>query len=148
MKLTGFLLLITLNLSGVALADEHPACSDVDFAYRDISAAELRTIAASCTDNSVSELYYHRAHHADLAVEAGSLTSLMDAYGIDRREHFRAFRIYLALLEEFSRLWYSDPQERLAFLNAEYDHWGNVAELRLHGYDRLANRMESGSGLP
>lgn len=136
--------LVFAPLSGLgpAFAEEHRACRDVDFAYRHFSAGELRAIAASCSEKSMANLYYSRASRRDLIQEADTLSVLSFADGDNRSERFRAYRLYLALVEEFSKLWFPARRRRIAFLNSEYERWGDVAELRLHGYDNVADRLE------
>jgi hypothetical protein len=123
-------------------AKEHEACSNLDYPYQTHSSKELRAIAATCRSDSISRLYYNRAYHVDLLHEGETLSQIIALHSRDMRRHIEAYRFYIALLEAFSTSWYPDPDARAAFLNKEYDGLGEVAELRLHGYDRLADVKE------
>jgi hypothetical protein len=87
-------------------------------------------------------LFYNRAYHSDLLEEGKTLSNLISYFGQDIKRHFEAYRLYIALIEQFAPYWYPDATERAAFLNTEYDRRGEVVELRLHGYDRLADLKE------
>lgn len=50
--------------------------------------------------------------------------------------------MYIAMLEEFAPLYYPDIQQRVKFLNMIYERRSEVVELRLHGYDKLADALE------
>lgn len=52
------------------------------------------------------------------------------------------YQIYIGLIEAFAATLYPDPVERLNFLTQEYSRQIEIAELRLRGYDNLADRME------
>ena len=47
-------------------ASEHPACRDIDFAYRGSTPGTLSEIARSCATRQMAELYHNRARHAEL----------------------------------------------------------------------------------
>jgi hypothetical protein len=136
-----------LGASGVR-AEEHRACRDLDYPYRDYTPSERRDIAASCQHGPVATLYYHRARHADLVAEERTLARLIPYSPRESHHHFGAYNLYIALIEVLAPVWYPDPLERIEFLNAEYDYRGEVAELRLHGYDALADRLERKSAAP
>ncbi len=46
------------------------------------------------------------------------------------------------MLEALAPLWFPDADARIEFLRNEYDHRGEVVELRLRGFDRIADRLE------
>ena len=138
-----YLLLAWFILGAVAVfADEHRACRDLDYPYGDRTPSEQRAIAASCQHRRVAKLYYQRARHADLVAEERTLARLIPYSARESHHHFGAYNVYIALIEALAPVWYPDPRERVEFLNAEYDYQGEVAELRLHGYDTLADRLE------
>jgi hypothetical protein len=142
MKATVLAVLTTLVSWGVAQADEHPACRDLDFPYASRTSKELRAIAKSCDQEAIASLYYRRARHVDLVDEGRVLSGLIPYSAREKGSDFDTYRIYIAFLEAFSSVWYPDISERAAFLNSEYDRLGEVAELRLRGYDNLADRLE------
>lgn len=55
---------------------------------------------------------------------------------------FDAYRIYMALLESLTPVWFTANRERLEFLNSEYTRRMEIAELRLRGYDLQADQLE------
>lgn len=142
MKTHGFLgLLLYLFVAGVS-AQEHRACRDADYPYQARSAAELRAIAVSCRPGPMAELYYYRAYYLDLITEAAAMSSLVVRLNPEYRHRFESHRLYMALIEVLAPVWFEQADERVAFLNAEYARAMEVAELRLRGYDRLADRLE------
>jgi hypothetical protein len=48
----------------------------------------------------------------------------------------------MALLEQMTPIWYPDSAGRVDFLNHEYDRHGEIARLRLRGYDHVADHLE------
>ena len=148
MKLVSLLLAWALLSGTTVFAAEHRACRELDYPYTDRTPAETRAIAASCRHRPVATLYYHRARHADLVAEESALARLIPYSPRASRYHFAAYTICIALIEALAPVWYADPSARAEFLNAEYDHRGEVAELRLHGYDTLADRLEGESATP
>ena len=148
MKLVTLFLAWALFGGNTAFAAEHRACRELDHPYTDRTPAETRAIAASCRHRPVATLYYHRARHADLVAEESTLARLIPYSPRVSRYHFASYKIYIALIEALAPVWYADPSARAEFLNAEYDYRGEAAELRLHGYDTLADRLEAKSTAP
>ncbi len=77
MKLVKLLMLLALTASKFVHAQEHPACSNLEYHYEDHASEQLRTIAAFCNSTSIAYLYYNRAHHTDLILEATMLSGLI-----------------------------------------------------------------------
>jgi hypothetical protein len=133
-----------------AWAGEHPACQDLAYDYHANSAAGLREIARTCHDPAIARLYYNRAYHLDLihrAREQSDLISYSSRSGQylatpERVRQMESYQLYMALIEAMAPRWFDDPAERIAFLNEEYDRHGELAELRLKGYDHLADFKE------
>lgn len=124
------------------LATEHPACNDPGYPFWVHAAPELRMIAGTCRSAQVARLYFLRAYHADLVSEGRVLAGLIP---YDRRQsnvEFDSYKIYMALVETMTPLWFSSNSDRTEFLNAEYTRHTEIAEMRLHGYDRLADHLE------
>jgi hypothetical protein len=142
MKARDAWLWMALLVSSVACAQEYPGCQEPDYDYTGHSASELRAIAASCKWSAMRQLYYRRAYHADLVVESRILSGLIPYSHRDVDVQFEAYRIYMGLIEALAPVWFPDPAERIAFLNGEYGRRSEVAELRLRGYDQLADRLE------
>jgi hypothetical protein len=137
-------LLAALTACGGAFAQEHPGCRDLDYPYQHLSSAELRAIAASCRYRDIAYLYYNRAYHADLLSRADALASLIPYSGREKEKQYdmQSYRYYMAMLEQLASVWYPDPMARVRFLNLEYDRRSEIAELRLKGYDHIADRLE------
>lgn len=142
MRLFILIFISVLMGASVALAEQSPSCVDTNFEYMNLTAKELRSIAATCHSGELSQLYYNRAYHADLVEEGKTLSELIAYYSRGVEHHFEAYRLYIALIETMSPIWYPNPKDRVTFLNKEYEQRGEVAELRLHGYDRLADAKE------
>jgi hypothetical protein len=123
-------------------ADEHAACWDMDYPFEKHSPQELRQIAASCRSALVSRLYSQRAEYADLVKEHQLLSSMAIQSRGGNNPDLETYRIYIGLIEAFAATLYPDPVERLYFLTEEYSRQIEIAELRLRGYDHLADRME------
>jgi len=145
MSLVRYLILLAATASGSVLAQEHTACSDFEYGYQVHSPDELRRLAASCKSASVANLYYNRAYHADMVHEAIVLSGLIDFTDSSSQVRFEAYRMYMAMLEQLVPLWYPSPESRAAFLNREYDKSGEIAALRLRGYDQMADHLEYGN---
>ncbi len=142
------LLLGVLFWGNLVNAQEHEACLDLNYDYQKLSAKQLRAIAATCQSAPISQLYYNRAYHVDLLKEGETMSQIDAWYSRDLTRYIEAYRFYIALIEAFAPGWYTDAEARAAFLNQEYDRRGEVAELRLHGYDRLADVKEKQISFP
>jgi len=142
MKPVKLFITLALMVSGVAHAQEHPACGDLDYRYEALASHELRSIAASCQSESVTNLYYNRAHHADLVNEARTLAGLISHSNARSSTRFETYQLYMTLVEQMAPTWYADVEERADFLNREYDQRGEIARRRLRGYDHIADYLE------
>lgn len=125
-----------------AYASEHIACRDLDYFYRLHTADELRDIAASCHSKAIAVLYYNRAHHNDLLIEAETLSKLISGNRDFKPQSLVTYRVYIELIEQFAPIWFSDLALRAQFLNSEYSKYTEIMELNLRGYHNLANRLE------
>lgn len=129
---------------------EPGACRDPDYDHFGLSAAQLRQIASQCTNESVARLFYNRAYHLDLVHRAQAQSDLIGyspqhgQYLItpQRVRQVRTYRLYMTFIEQLAPGWFADMEEKVAFLNSEYDRHGELAELRLKGYDHLADFKE------
>lgn len=142
MKKHGILLLSALFWGNQVNAQEHEGCLNLHYDYHKNTAKQLRIIAATCQSDGIAHLYYNRAYHVDLLKEGETLSQIDALYSRDLTRYIETYRFYIALIEAFAPRWYPDLEARAAFLNQEYDHRGEVAELRLHGYDHLADVKE------
>lgn len=142
MKLVKCLILLVLPATGGVYAQEHPGCSDFEYRYEAHSSEELRRIAASCKSKSIANLYYNRAYHADLILEASVFNSLVVYSNSSNKVRLESYSLYMALLEHMAPIWYPNTSARVAFLNHEYVRRGEIARLRLRGYERAADQLE------
>lgn len=145
MRVATVLLVCVLSWAwgSVKAADEHTACRDLDFVYQNHTAEQIRAIAQSCHSDTISQLYFNRAYHMDLLQEGEALSQLIATSSGNITHHIESYRLYIALIESFAPSWYGDDmQGRITFLNREYDRRGEVTELRIRGYDRLADLKE------
>lgn len=141
MKVVQILAVLTVLLPGYLLASENPACSSPDSTYIDSSATTLRKIAVTCTDSEIARLFYNRAYHKDLLAEEKVLSGL-DTVNDESRYEITAYRLYIALLEELAPFYFPELGQRVSFLNQVYEKRGEVVELRIRGYDKLADALE------
>lgn len=140
MRILAGLLLCCVGTASVT-ANEHPACRDLDMRYEMFSPEKLRDIAESCTDKKLRTLFYHRAYHADLIEESQAYAGLETFRKNTIKESITSYAMYIALVEALSSSWFPDLMKRAAFLNNQYETHTEIAELRLHGYDNLAERL-------
>ena len=134
-------IVIVVSLSVFSLlahAAEHEACHDIDFSAVALGSSTLRDIAATCKNPAVARLYYNRAHHYDLHQRSAFLSRLISVYA----GRTSSYRMYMALVESLAPVWFPDVWQRVDFLNREYERVAEVAELRLKGFDRLADVLE------
>lgn len=147
MRLMTVLCAVTmLAVAHVSWAQEHPACANLAHTAKQRDSKQLRSIAASCSNPSVRELYYNRALHLELVTEAKVMEGLIEFRAPHSSNTMLGHQMYIALIEAVAPVWFPDLQERLEFLNGEYERRGEIARLRLRGYDPLADRLERQSG--
>ena len=116
-------------------------CLDIGVRYLTLPAAEVRHMAKRCDDAKLADLYYKRAYHLDLLRRNSSPhTEIIQIQG--QSPSIPEYRLYIAMLEALAPHWFPDADARADFLRSEYDHRGEVVELRLRGFDRIADRLE------
>jgi hypothetical protein len=143
MKMLRLIASLGLAFSGVAAAGQDPACEQLDHTFQSYTAEQLRAIAGTCHEKSVARLFYNRAYHKDLLSEGRALSGIITRNAEPAGYHVASYRLYIALVEELSLQWFPKAEDRVAFLNEVYERRGEVIELRLHGYDRLADALDS-----
>jgi len=142
MKSLYLLVVLIMVSSSAALANESPACHDHESSYINSSAKELRSIAVSCEDKGIAQLFYNRAYHKYLLSEGKALSGIILHNSESSAYQFTAYSLYIAMVEELAPLYYPDAQQRIEFLNTVYERRSEVVELRLKGNDRLADALE------
>ena len=127
-------------------AQEHAACGEPARSAAVRDSTQLRKMAAACDNPAISALYYNRAAHLELLAEAHVMSGLIAFRPSSSNSSLLSYRIYIAMIEALAPVWFPRVEERIAFLNAEYERRSEIARLRLRGYDPLANRLERQSG--
>ena len=134
--------LLIITLPNIVLATEHPACSNFSSSHIEKTSSELRSIAATCQNEHVAQLFYNRAYHKDLLLEGNALSGIILHNSESYEYQLSAYRLFIALVEEIAPLYYPNVDHRISFLNQVYERRSEVVELRLRGYDKLADRLE------
>lgn len=135
------LLALWLMSAGLCSAADHPACREPAYDWLALTPGELRSIAATCSTPSFGELNYHRAYLRDLLGEDAAVAGLISWTAIERQPAMESHGVHMLLLEQLAPLYLETMQERVAFLNAEYEVRNEIAELWLRGYGTLAARL-------
>jgi len=133
--------LLLLGLLSAEVSAVNAACRDLGVDYLVLPVSEIRALARSCEGTKLADLYYRRAYHMELLARNSPRVGSLIVYG-GRRSSLEDYRLYIALLEDMAPIWFPDPDQRIEFLRGEYDHRGDIIELRLRGLDRLADRLE------
>lgn len=128
-----------------ALAGAESSCSDTAAPFEQLSSDELVSIAAACESEALKQLFYNRAHHQELIEETHQYSRLIPYSKRDSSQHLYGYRFYIAMIEAMAPVWYPDAKARIRFLNTEYEYCNEIVELRLQGYDNLADRLERSS---
>lgn len=139
------LLLACLLSPPASLAEGHPACAEGLKSERSAAAVEMRDIAASCPPGATADLWYNRAYHADLLDRYQRLMQLEAYRAQDDARNYHSYRIFIGLSEALARYGQqAQGGDAVVWLNSIYDRAGEIAEMRLKGYDLQADRLEAG----
>ena len=139
MRPLGWVLFVGVLHANVAWADAR--CADIGLAYLELRPADVRELAQGCKDAALADLYFKRAYHLEFLQRSARHESMVILYG-GQRPWLPNYRLYVALIEAMSPHWFADARARIDFLRGEYEHKGEVAELRLRGMDHMADRLE------
>jgi hypothetical protein len=125
-------------------ADQHPACLNPRGTDQSYAIDELFTIARSCKQREVADLFYNRAQHRQLLEKYRRFENSLIHYGDrDHLAYIESYRIYIGLAEAFSLSLYAEDNKLvIARLNRVYEQSGEIAEMRFKGYDLIADRLE------
>jgi hypothetical protein len=144
MRLPKLAALCVAGLAAVLRAQPQPACGRPAEPYAQHAAEVLRAIAASCATPEIARLFNNRARHRELLSELRIMAGVERAGPDDGTARLEAYRIFIALAEALA--WRGPPQPAdeatIRHLNAAYERATEVAELRLRGYDRVADHRE------
>ena len=100
------------------------------------------SIAASCTRPALAKLIYNRAHLYELMTEFNDLNQALSADSTSRT-YYQAYRIFIGLAEAFAVKAIAEGDSvALNRLNRTYQEYIAITELRLKGYDLIADRLE------
>lgn len=122
-------------------ASEHPACRDIDFAYRGSTPDTLREIARSCAASHMAELYHNRARRAELMEDHAVMSRLEQTGRSPGGWTTGEGALFIGLVETLSAHYGLSPVQRAAVINAAFDHTNEIVELWLRGYDLQARRL-------
>ncbi|MES9852114.1 MAG: hypothetical protein ABW170_09815 [Candidatus Thiodiazotropha sp. L084R] len=131
--------------TGVASAQEHPACLNLPLTEPAYTSEELLLIAQSCTSPEVAELYFNRAQHLRLLNQYILFEkSLINFGNRDNEAYVESYKVHIALVEAFytKDMVIGKGEQVLAELNRIYEQSSEIAELRFKGYGLIADRLE------
>lgn len=135
-------LLALMLFSGTLTAtSKTPQCYDFFYQAELLTSAELLEIADACPVQELSQLYQNRAAHVQLLGESQTLATQFQPKD-DFNRHLDSYRIYVALLENFSIYFQGSLGELITQLNAGYKDALELARLRLQGYEKRAEWLE------
>ncbi len=142
MKVLIFVVLLCL-LPAITSAGDSADCRNFAYRYGGTTAQALRDIAAECPDESIEELYLHRAYHLELFASYKYILDLISYGRSDDRYHYCAYGMLIAMAELMvEQVWNQDQAARVAWLSRVYETANELTELRLGGFDSRANRLE------
>jgi hypothetical protein len=137
----GIVLISFLSVCPV-YAEPPSACDRPSLEDLEISAEQLCAIAETCKRPEVAKLYYKRAYLREILDEYDQFNAMISADQTSQA-NFEAYRILIGLAEAFAAEALSKGDvDVLSRLSRTYDRYIEIAELRLKGYDLIANRME------
>lgn len=136
-------IVLVAGMAGKSAAGEHPACLDIDFPYRDLSSTELKSIADSCNEGTMADLYFQRARYTELAEDHAVMNRLERVQKNSNDWTVKQDRLFLTLVEIFTAQRDMPAAQRTRVLGRALDHAIAVSELRLRGYDLQAKRLEA-----
>jgi len=131
-----------LLLCSVTPTWAHHNCPDLATSHEQFTSNELKNIATACKSESIKQLFYNRAYHKELISESRYLFRLIPHSEQNSNHRLYAYHIYISMIEAMAPIWYPDAEARAQFLNNEYELQNEIAELRINGYDQLADRLE------
>lgn len=139
MKQSILALALSIFVTDLVAADN--SCRDIGIQYLQQPVKSVRALAEHCDSPKLADLYYKRAYHLELLER-----NYASQEGIYRYHGgyppISEYRLYIAMLESLAPVWFPEIKARVDFLRREYDHRGEVVELRLRGFDRIADRLE------
>lgn len=133
---------ILVFLSSSIAAAEYSACTNPDHPFQKLSHTELQTIAKSCHSKKMAQLYYNRAYHKHVITKAKALADLDSQASNANRQSIISHSLYMAMIEEFAKIWIPNQTTRIEFLNSSYLHHDEILELRLQGQNKQADQIE------
>ena len=128
--------------ASVACAKNPTPCISQNIESVELTEQRYREIAATCDNDRLARLYYNRAYHQELLKEGVLFSRLVIQSDGTLQYHMDAYRLYIAMIEIFAQSQYPDLLVRAEILNNVYESRSEVIELRLQGYDRIADTLE------
>lgn len=118
--------------SGAAPFTAHQACGDQTFDPMPYSATQLREIAFTCDSPAAVRLFLNRARYVELIDKWGHL-AYIDGTG-ESGQRIRALKLYVALIESFSRKMPDSDSLWMVRLNEGYRDATRLRENVLRGF--------------
>ncbi|MEW8300491.1 MAG: hypothetical protein AB2712_16760 [Candidatus Thiodiazotropha sp.] len=124
-------------------AGEHVACQQPN-AYEDYNVDTLLSIANSCQDVEVANLFFNRANHIRRVEKYIDFEQSLHRLRVGENiAYIDSYRIHIGLAEALFNKGLSLRATRtLSQLNRIYERSAEIAELRFRGYDLIADRLE------
>lgn len=138
-----FLFVFLCSFSNLTAASELPACFSYSYSIELNDADELRSVAATCPIDSLSNLYANRAYHQELVIMNVPHQGVQRLGSDDLGRALDSYRLYIALIEVFAPRVNADIAATVAAMNRGYEHAAEVFELRFLGYGQRANWIEN-----
>ena len=143
-RLFRFLMLCSLQSTVATAASPLSGCGAPVASQIPSDSVELRAIATGCPPGAKADLWYNRAYHAELLNRYRSAMQVEVYRTQDDARNYHSYRMFIDLSEAMAR--YAMPTcgvDTVAWLNSIYDRAGEIAEMRLRGYDLQADRLEA-----
>jgi len=133
---------ILVFLSFGTVAGEKPGCDGFLIAQHPQSPTPRSFGPFDCEDPKLSQLNDNRAQLFELMSDFNSLNQAVSA-DKTTQAYYQAYRIFIALAESFAvQAMARGDLEVLSRLNETYRQYIEITQLRLKGYDLIANRLE------
>ena len=141
----GLLVGAVLGFQVVSLAaGDGPVCNQAVSSGDPEVLGQLSAILLHCAHPGLTRLHHNRTQLIELMHDFNSLNRAVSA-DKSAQANYEAYRIFIALAESFAvQAMAAGDLTALDRLNETYRRYIELTELRLKGYDLIANRLERG----
>ena len=123
-------------------AGEYPACTQNLISQDQEHRTWFSSLPLDCNHPELNRLNNNRAQLYELMSDYNNLNQAVSADS-STQAYYEAYRILIGLAESFAeRALAQGDLEVLVRLNETYRQYIEITELRLKGYDLIANRLE------